>query len=60
MTVHQKIYPKGITLRISIDNIVGEVERQFESPSLYAKMELLLQSAAEGKEIPGTLLTSQK
>ena len=42
-----------------IDTIVGEVERRFESPSFtfYAKMELLLQSAAEGKEIPNTLLT---
>lgn len=39
-----------------IDTIVGEVERRFESPSFtfYAKMELLLQSAAEGKEIPNT------
>lgn len=41
-----------------IDTIVGEVERRFESQSftLYAKMESLLQSAAEGKEIPDTLL----
>ena len=41
-----------------IDTIVGEIERRFESPSfsLYTKMESLLQSAAEGKEISDTLL----
>ena len=56
MTVHQKICTKGY-FEI-IDTIVGEVERRFESPSftLYAKMESLLQSAAQGKDMPDTLL----
>lgn len=36
-----------------IDTVVGEIERRLDSPSftLYAKMELLLKSAAEGKEV---------
>ena len=36
-----------------IDTVVGEVERRLTSPSftLYAKMELLLKSAAEGSEV---------
>lgn len=36
-----------------IDTVVGEIERRLDSPSftLYTKMELLLKSAAEGKEI---------
>ena len=42
----------------TIDTIVGEIKRRFESPSfsLYTKMESLLQSAAEGKEVSDTLL----
>ena len=46
----QKICTRGTTFRL--------VERWFESPSFsfYAKMELLLQSAPEGKEIPEALL----
>ena len=48
---------KGYYFEI-IDTIVGEIERQFESPSflLYTIMESLLHSAAEGKEISDTLL----
>ena len=41
-----------------IDTIVGEIERRFESQSftLYAKMELLLKSAASGQEIAHEIL----
>lgn len=41
-----------------LDTLVGEIERRFESETFtfYTKMELLLQSAAEGKELSNAYL----
>ena len=55
-TTFHDVTPEGMYQRYYfevIDTVMGEIERRLDSPSftLYAKMEMMLQSAAEGKEV---------
>ena len=52
-TTFHDVTPEGMYYFKVIDTVLGEIERRLDSPSftLYAKMEMMLQSAAEGKKV---------